>query len=224
MLNVFFRSLILYLVVVLVMRIMGKRQIGQLQPFELVVTLMIAELASIPMQNVGIPLVNGLVPIFALTLAQLALSYITLKSSKARQFICGSPSIVIMNGKINQQELKRLRYNLNDLLEQLRSKDIANVTDVEFAILETGGQLNVIPKSQKRPLVPQDLEVCTNYEGLPHTLVMDGRIQHLNLKKANLDIPWLEEQLKQRGLKAKDVFFASLDTQGTLEIQPKERM
>lgn len=222
MLNVFVRSLVLYIVVVIVMRIMGKRQIGQLQPFELVIAILIAELAAIPMQDIGIPLVNGLIPILALLFAQLIISYATLKSERIRAFVCGSPSIVIENGRINEKELRRLRYNLNDLLEQLRSKNIPNVADVEFAILETGGQLNVIPKSQKRPVTPEDLQIDTDYEAIPITLIMDGHIQHKNLIKAKLDISWLNNQLHSQGIEAKDVFFAYLDSLGNLYIQSKE--
>ncbi|HZK34844.1 MAG TPA: DUF421 domain-containing protein [Bacillota bacterium] len=221
MLVSFVRALILYSVVVFTMRLMGKRQIGQMQPFELVIAIMIAELASVPAQNVGIPLLRGLIPIFALLLAEFTLSYLTLKSERIRVFVCGSPSLLIENGRINYMELQRQRINLNDLLEQLRSKDIPNVADVEFAILETGGQLNVIPKSQKRPVTPYDLDIPTEYEGIPLTLIMDGRIHHRNLKLANLDMPWLYEQLEERRLNAKDVYFASVDSSGQLEIQAR---
>lgn len=222
MLISFVRALILYAFVVLVMRIMGKRQIGQLQPFELVVAIMIADLAAVPMENAGVPLISGLVPIFALLLAQLSLSYITLKSERARALVCGSPSIVIQNGRIDYQELTKQRLNLNDLLEQLRDKNLANVTDVEFAILETTGHLSVIPKSQKRPVTPEDLHLSTPYEGIPLTLIMDGHIHHQNLSKANLDLPWLRSQLEAAVLQAEDVLIASLDTQGRLNIQQKK--
>lgn len=216
MLVMFFRALILYALVVTGIRIMGKRQVGELQPFELVVTIMIAELASVPMENTGTPLLNGIVPILALLLAEVFISYITLKSERARTIVCGSPSIVIQNGKIVQRELARLRYNVNDLLEQLREKNIVNVSDVEFAILETNGQLSVIPKPQKRPVTAEDLNLSTRYEGLPYTLIMDGHIQHKNLAKAGVDINWLLQQLEIRGLKPKDVFFAYLDSQRNL--------
>lgn len=222
MLISFVRALILYAFVVLVMRVMGKRQVGQLQPFELVVAIMIADLAAVPMENAGVPLVSGLVPIFALLLAQLSLSYITLKSERARALICGSPSIVIQNGRIDYQELKKQRLNLNDLLEQLRDKNLANVSDVEFAILETTGHLSVIPKSQKRPVTPEDLHLSTSYEGIPLTLILDGHIHHQNLSKANLDPSWLDSQLQAANLRAEDILFASLDTQGRLDIQQKK--
>ncbi len=222
MLNTFFRALILYIGVVIGMRIMGKRQVGELQPFELVITLMIAEVASVPMQAPGIPLINGLVPAFTLLLSQVLLSYIILKSGRARAIICGTPSIVIRNGKIVQKELARLRFNVNDLLEQLRTNNIVNVSDVEYAILETNGQLTVIPKAQKRPATPEDLNLPTRYEGLPYNLIMDGHIQHKNLTEAGLDIDWLMQQLQVNGLKARDVFYAYLDSQGNLQIEIKE--
>jgi uncharacterized membrane protein YcaP (DUF421 family) len=223
MLNTFFRALLVYIFVVIGMRIMGKRQVGELQPFELVITLMIAEVASVPMQSGGIPLINGLVPIFALLLAQVLLAYITLKSGRARTIICGTPSIVIQNGKIVQKELARLRFNVNDLLEQLRTNNIVNVSDVEYAILETNGQLTVIPRAQKKPVTPEDLKISARYEGLPYNLIMDGHIQHKNLTKAGLDINWLMQQLQINGLKPRDVFYAYLDSQGNLQIEVKEK-
>ncbi|MFA5882197.1 MAG: DUF421 domain-containing protein [Eubacteriales bacterium] len=222
MLIVLVRTLILYGFVVVAMRVMGKRQIGQLQPFELVVTIMLSELAAIPMQNTGIPLINGLTPIITLLVAQVVLSYISLKSERARALICGRPSVLIENGHILEPELERLRYNLSDLMEQLRAKNIRNVSDVEFAILETSGQLSVIPKSQKRPVMPEDMNMPTKYEGLPLTVIMDGHIIHHNLKKMNLDIPWLRQQLKNSGVESlEQVLFANLDTDGKLYYQKK---
>ncbi len=223
MLNITIRTLILYLIIVVVMRIMGKRQIGQLQPFELVVSIMIADLAVIPMEDTGIPLVNGIIPIITLLFAQITLSYISLKSEKARAIFCGMPTIVIHNGKIQEKELKKLRYNLNDLIEQLRAKDIANISDVEFAILETSGSLSVIPKSQKRPVTPEDMNLDTPSEGIPLTLILDGHVNKKNLSKAHMDITWLKDQIRQFGFNdVNQVLFASLDSEGKLFIQGKE--
>ncbi len=222
MLIVLVRTLILYALVVIAMRVMGKRQIGQLQPFELVVTIMLSELAAIPMENPGIPLINGITPILTLLVAQVILSYISLKSERARAIICGRPSVLVENGKILEPELARLRYNLSDLMEQLRAKNIANISDVEFAILETSGQLSVIPKSQKRPVIPEDLNLPTKYEGLPHVLISDGHIMNQNLTKLNLNIGWLTQQLNSQGIgSAEQVLFASLDTEGKLFYQKK---
>ena len=224
MLLTLIRTLILYAGVVVVMRIMGKQEIGQLQPFELVIALMIADLAAIPMANTGVPLVNGLVPILGLLIAQVFLSYASLKSIRFRGILCGTPSILVKNGQIVETELKRNRYNINDLLEQLRVKNITNIADVEFAILETGGQLSVIPKSQKRPLMPEDLQLSTQYEGIPITLIIDGQIIHNNLEMVNLNESWLSGELAKLGIdNHRKVLFASLDTKCKLFYQLKTK-
>lgn len=222
MLIVFFRALILYSLVVVVMRIMGKRQIGQLQPFELVVAIMISELAAVPMQDTAIPLINGIIPILTLLIAQMSLSFISMLSVRARGIICGKPSVLVENGKINEFNLRKEMYTLNDLLEQLRNSNVFNIADVEFAVLETNGQLSIIPKSQKRPINPEDMNVSTKYEGLPLDLIIDGRIMVKNLNKANLDVSWLKNKLNNLGItNLNDVLFASLDTSGNLYYQEK---
>jgi len=204
------------------MRILGKRQIGQLQPFELTIAIMISELASVPMQDSAIPLLNGIIPILTLIIAQIALSFISLKSVRARGLICGKPRVLIENGKIIEENMRKEMYTLNDLLEQLRINNVGNIADVEFAILETNGQLSVIPKSQKRPVTPQDLNISTKYEGLTYDIIIDGKVMSRNLKKINLDEEWLRNKLKSLGVNdVKDVFFASLDTEGNLYYQVK---
>ncbi|NSW89630.1 MAG: DUF421 domain-containing protein [Firmicutes bacterium] len=224
MLIVFIRTLILYFLVVVVMRIMGKRQIGQLQPFELVVAIMISELAAVPMQDTAIPLINGIIPILTLLIAQMLLSFISMLNVWARGVICGTPSILIENGKINEQNLRKEMYTLNDLLEQLRSSNIYNISDVEFAILETNGQLSIIPKSQKRPVNAEDLNISTKYEGLPLDLIIDGRVMIKNLQKANLNTEWLKNELRNFGIdNLNNVLFASLDTNGNLYYQEKSK-
>ncbi|MDI6906564.1 MAG: DUF421 domain-containing protein [Thermoanaerobacterales bacterium] len=222
MLLVLVRTLILFAAVVVVLRLTGKRQVGQLQPFELVVIIMLSELASIPIANTDVPLVNGLVPIFVLLVAQVILSYASLKSLKARAVICGTPSVLVANGKIVEKELARLRYDINDLLEQLRAKNLPNLADVEFAILETNGHLSVVPKSQKRPVCPEDLNLSTGYEGLPTTLIIDGKVLEKNLAGINLDVNWLRSELAKFGIRdLKRVLFAALDTGGKLFYQLK---
>jgi len=220
---VFARTLILYAIVVIVMRIMGKRQIGELQPFELVVAILLSDLAAVPMQNTGIPLVNGIIPILTLLIAQMIMSFVSLKSVKARVIICGRPSILIEKGKINESVLRKEMYTINDLLEQLRSKNIYNVADVEYAILETNGQLSVLPKSQKRPLTPQDMNIPVQYEGLPLVIIIDGHVSWKDLNKAGLNEEWLKSELSKHGINdARDVLFASLDPSGNLFLQRKE--
>jgi len=216
------RTIILFTLVVVALRLMGKRQIGQLQPYELVIIIMISELAAIPMENTGFPLLSGVIPILTLLVAETALSYFSLKNERLRGIVCGRPSVLIQNGKIMEQELARLRYNINDLLEQLRVKNTPNIADVEFAILETNGSLSVIPKSQKRPLNPADLNLPTKYEGIPMTLIIDGYVFKDNLHKVNLNEDWLQAELKKFGIQdLKKVLFASLDTEGNLFYQLK---
>ena len=222
MILVIIRTIILFTTIVVFLRIMGKRQIGQLQPYELVVIIMISELAAIPMQNTGVPIISGLIPIFVLFTAEVFLSYMTLKSEKARGIICGHPSILIERSVIVESELPRIRYNINDLLEQLREKNVTNVADVEYAILETSGQLSVILKSNKRPVQPADLNIAPAYEGLPITLVIDGYVFTENLQKANKDINWLLLELNKSGINnMQEVLFATLNSQGELYYQTK---
>lgn len=223
MLNIFFRSLILYGIVVLIVRVMGKRQIGQLQPFELVIAIMLADLASAPVDDVGVPLIKGVVPIFALAFAQIIISFLSLKSERFRTLIGGSPSILIENGVLQQKKLEQLRINLNDLLEQLRSQNIANIDDVEFAILETNGNLSVFPKVDKKAPTLEDLNIQGKPESIPVTLIMDGQIMYKNLKKAGQDLNWLLGQIKNLGLDRKSVFFAYLDTQNQLKVIAKQK-
>ncbi len=169
----FVRAIILYIVVLIVMRLMGKREIGQLQPFELAIAIMIADLASIPMTETGIPISNGIVPIVGLLVMHLIISTINLKSIKAREAICGKPRILIYRGKIDEKALKKERFTLNELQERLRAKDVVNIGDIEYAILETSGQVTVIEKPNKRKLIPEDLGIMPEYEGLPYDLVVD---------------------------------------------------
>ncbi len=216
------RTLFFYVVVLATMRIMGKREVGELQPFDIVIAILIAELAGDAIVDTKLSVMGGLVTISTLLIAQLSLAYICLKSARARAFISGRPSIIIRDGRIIEAELLRLRYNVSDLLTQLRTKGVPNVSDVEFAILENSGDLTVIPKSQKRPLMPKDMGISTEYEGLPVPLIIDGALYEDNFKEVELDIEWLENELQARGIQEiKDVFFASLDTSGILFVQRK---
>lgn len=218
------RTTILFLLIVVVLRIMGKRQIGKLQPYELVVIIILSELATIPMEDIRIPIISGVVPILTLLFIEVAISYFSMKSERMRGIVCGTPSVLIENGKIVESELRRLRYNINDLLEQLRAKSFPNISDIEFAILETSGEVSVIPKSQKRPLNPADLNIPTKYEGIPMTLIIDGYLFENNLKKINLNSEWLRSELQKFGIyDLKQVLMASLDTEGNLFYQLKTR-
>ena len=223
MIIVFIRGILLYILAVIAVRIMGKGELAEMQPFELVIIIMIAELAVLPLENLGVPLLNGFAAIAALLFMQTLISFITLKSEKARKIICGKPSILINKGKINQSEMKRLRININDLLEQLRIKSYPSINDVEYAILETNGELSIIPKPDKMPVTVGDLNLKTSYEGLPVSVIIDGSIKYDNLKKINLNEDWLKNQLKVKGIKnAKEVLFSFVDANKNIFIHKKD--
>lgn len=217
------RTLILYFLVVLVMRIMGKPQIGQLQPFELVVAIIISELAAVAMADTEVPLLTGIIPIITLTLAQITLAYWSLKSERARAVICGRPSILIEKGRIMESELRRLRMNINDLLEQMRVKNYPNIADVDYVIMEPNGEISIIPKGRARPVVISDLEKRVADPGLPLVLVIDGTIITHNFIKLGLTQERVLSVLKQQGVKdLKDLFFANIDATGKIFWQLKE--
>ena len=213
----------MYIFVLFVTRIMGKREIGQLSPFDLVVAIMIADLAAMPLEDKTIKMHEAVVPIVILAAAEIIFAYITLRNEKARTLISGKSSIVVRDGKVLEGALKELRYNLDDLLSGLREKNVSNIQDVEFAILEGSGRLSVIMKSQARPVTPRDLGITTSYEGLPYPLITDGGIKYKYLSQLGLTISWLKEELKKKGIKdPADVLLASLDTSGELYVIKKE--
>ena len=223
MLIIFLRALILYFLVVVVMRMMGKRQIAQMQPFELVITILIAELAATPMENSSIPLISGVIPILTLLSIQVLVSFISIKSETFREIVCGKPSILISKGKIVQPEVRRLRINMNDLLEQLRSKDYPNLSEVEYAILETNGQLSIIPRADKRQVNVSDLNIEIDKEELPVTLIVDGKLSYKNLNKTGNNEEWIKRELQKHNIsRIEDAFFAFLSTDGIFHAQQKE--
>ena len=223
MLIIFFRAIVLYIIVLVVMRLMGKREIGQLQPFELAIAIMIADLASIPMTDTGVPISNGIVPILGLLVMHLLISTINLKSMKAREIICGKPQILIYRGKIDEKALKKERFTLNELQERLRDKNIVNISDVEYAILETNGQISVIEKPNKRNTIPEDFGINPEYEGLPYDLVVDGKIMTDNLKILGKDYSWLKKEILKFGYKPEEALIVTIDGKGQIFSQRREK-
>ena len=223
MLITFFRAIFLYIVVLIVMRLMGKREIGQLQPFELAISIMIADLAATPMTETGIPITNGIMPILGLLVMHLIISIINIKSSKAREIICGKPSLLIYRGKIDQKVLKKERFTINELEERLRDNNIFNIGDVEYAILETSGQVTVIPKPNKRPATPEDFNIEPKYEGIPYDLVVDGKVEYENLKKIGKNYTWLQKQTEKFGIKPEEALIVTIDGNNNFYCQAIEK-
>ena len=217
------RTIVLYILVLVVMRLMGKREIGQMQPFELAISIMIADLAATPMAETGIPITNGIMPILGLLVMHLVISMINLKSTKAREIICGKPSILIFRGKVDEKVLKRERFTINELEERLRDNNIFNIGDVEYAVLETSGQVTVIPKPNKRPTTPEDFNIEPKYEGIPYDLVVDGKVMYKNLEKLGKNYVWLKKQTEKFGIKPEDALIVTIDGNNQFFCQAKEK-
>lgn len=223
MIVTFFRAILLYIIVLIVMRLMGKREIGQLQPFELAISIMIADLASIPMTDTGVPISNGIIPILGLLVMHLVISVVNLKSIKAREIICGKPRILIYRGKIDEKALKKERFTINELEERLRGNNVVNLGDVEYAILETSGNITVIQKPEKRNTIPEDFNIVPDYEGISYDLVVDGKIMDENLRKLGKNYQWLKKQVEKFNIRPEEALVVTIDGKGQIFCQEKEK-
>jgi len=223
MLATFFRSIIIYIIVLIVMRLMGKREIGQMQPFELAISIMIADLASIPMTDIGIPISNGIIPIMGLLVMHLVISVLNMKSGTLRGLICGKPTILIYRGKIDEEKLRAERLTLNELEEKLRSNNVMNLGDVEYAILETSGDISVIQKPNKRTTTPEDFDIMPEYEGISYDLVIDGKVMQDNLNKLDKSYEWLKKQVEKFGFKPEQALIVTVNGKGDIFCQKKQK-
>ena len=217
------RTVILYFFIVIGIRLMGKRQVGELEPSELVVSLVIADLASVPMQDYGIPLLTGLIPIFVLLSLTMILSVLTMKNIRLRALLCGNPSIIIRSGKIDYLEMRRNRMTVDELLEDLRAKGVTDPSQVNYAVLETNGQLSVLPFASQKPPTACQLGVNTQEQELPTILISDGRLLAENLTQLGYDDAWLQKQLKEKHCtSASNVLLLLADSTGIVYFSPKE--
>ena len=223
MLITFFRAIVLYILILVVMRLMGKREIGQMQPFELAISIMIADLATLPMTETGVPISNGIIPILGLLVMHLTISMLNLKSTKAREIICGKPAILIFRGKVDEKVLKKERFTINELEERLRTNNIFNIGDVEYAVLETSGQVTVIPKPNKRATTPEDFNIEPKYEGIPYDLVVDGKVMYKNLEKLGKNYVWLQKQTEKFGIRPEQALIVTIDGDNQFFCQPLEK-
>jgi uncharacterized membrane protein YcaP (DUF421 family) len=202
---------------------MGKRQIGELEPIELVVAVLISNLASQPLADTGIPLIYGLVPVLTLFCCQVLISYLTLKSIKFRHIICGKPSVLIDNGKIMQAELKKSRISIDELYASLRSKQVTDISTIKHAILETDGSLSVLLYTGDSPATPKQLNITVQENGAPVAVISDGRILSDNLKKMGLNMSWINKQLEaQNAKRISDVYIMTVDGQNNINLVLKE--
>jgi len=219
----YFRTAFLYLVLILSIRMMGKRQIGQMEASEFVVTMLVANLASIPMQDSAIPLYSGLLPILVVLGLELTLSGLILRSVWVRRFFCGKPVILIDNGKILLENLRRTRVTLDELTGHLRQKDVLDIQAVQFAILETDGSLSVFPYPEQRPATAKEAGIQAEKQYLPITIVEDGYVSRENLQKAGKNQTWLEEILKQNQATRQETLLLTVDSNGHVTFMRKEQ-
>jgi len=220
----FIRTIIMYTIVIFVMRIMGKRQIGQLQPYEFVIAIMISDLASLPMQDSAIPLWTGIVPILSLLLLQLCISFCVMKSKKMRGILCGKPCIMIKNGVVIEANLRNQMYTLDDLLEALRLKGFPDVKSVQLAILENNGELSVLPISESQNITRGDMSIKAPSDVVTDIIIggclLEDNLELLNIKKA-----FLMKELLKNGLdKVEDVFYCYVNGAGKIIVQRKESL
>ena len=216
------RTVILYLVLIAGVRLMGKRQVGQMEPSELVVAMLVADLASIPMQNEGLPLYSGVVPIIVVLGLELVLSALSVSSVRLRRLLCGKPVILIENGKLLQANLRKTRITADELTGHLRLKDVLDLNTVQYAILETCGELSVFLYPEHRPATAGEAKIAPEKQGLPVTVIEDGKLLTQNLPHAQKDTHWVFKTLKKHRSTVKDTFLLTVDENGQTLWLPRE--
>ena len=216
------RTVILYIVLIAVVRLMGKRQIGQMEPSEFVVTMLVANLASIPMQDGGIPLYSGFVPIVTVLGLELVLSALSMRSVKLRKILCGKPVILIENGNILQKNLRKTRVTLDELTGHLREKDVLDLKAVQYAILETNGNLSVFPYPKEKPASAKEAGIQVKKQYFPITLISDGKLMGENLKVAQKSKQWVQRVLQERNSSVEQTWLLTVDGSDKIVFYPKE--
>jgi uncharacterized membrane protein YcaP (DUF421 family) len=222
MIITYVRTIILYTVLVAVVRMMGKRQIGEMEPSEFVVTMLLADLAAVPMQDTGIPLLAGVIPIVTVLALELILAALSMRSIRARKLLCGTPVILMENGKILQQNLKKTRLTLDELTELLRNAGHVDLNTIQYAILETNGRLSILPYPKYAPPTAKDMTVHATERELPFTVIADGRLLRHNLHLVGRDEAWLDQTLKKLGCDAEQVYLLTVTPSGTLYFARRE--
>ena len=219
MFALFLRGMLLYILMILTMRALGKRQMGEFQPYEFALTILLADVISSPMESVSTPLLHGLLPVAAMFVVHGVITLGSMKSDRIRAFVSGKPTQVNSRGVIDQKALNDLCLNLSDLLEGLRGAGFLDPKEVGTAVIEANGSISAFASADQRQVKTSEAGVDPGYEGLPMILVMDGRVQKHNLRQAGFDENWLGELLKQRRAPLEKVYLASLDTQGQMLLQ-----
>ncbi len=222
MIILLFRAVILYAVIIFCIRLMGKKQLGELQPSEFVVTIMLSNIATLPIEDVDIPIGAGLVPIFTFVCIDVLFSWLSLRSRKLRRLICGSPKIIISDGTLDQQTMKELRYTVDDIFAALRTQQVFDISDVQLAVVETTGQISVYTKKSRQPVTPDDLGLTADECDPPQLVINDGDIMYGALSALGRDRTWLVDVLAEQKLKPSEVLIMTSDGDENT-IVPKQR-
>ena len=223
MINIVLRTGLLYSLLLLTVRLLGKRQLGEMEPSEFVVSMLLANLATIPMEEPDVPILHGILPIAFVFAAESIIAYISLRSVSVRKFFCGKPVILIENGRISPENLRRTRVNLDELTMHLREKDIFDLSTVKFAILETNGQLSTLLYGKDQPPTAKDLGAQVAESQLPITLISDGRIMEENLSLSGKDLQWLHSELIKRNCPLENAFLLTIDGGGKIYFVPRNK-
>lgn len=231
LITILLRTLFTYFFLLVLLRLMGKRELGKLSVFDVVISIMLAEMAVLAIDQVDRPAIHFYLPMIVIGLLEIAMAYFSLKSKKFRDVIDGSADLIIENGQIREEAMRRNRLNLDDLMVHLRQKNINNLADVEFAILEPTGQMSVFPKESKHPVTREDLRLHppgqvspVTFQGLPIPLIMDGAIREEALRKIGQNKFWLKKEIRKHGIKdVKEISFCSIDSHGVLFIDRKDK-
>ena len=220
--TIFICALILYFVVIFSVRLMGKRQLGELQPSELVITILISNIATLPLEDTAIPLLPGILPILSMVCFEVIISWFSLKSRRLRRVICGSPKIIIRNGQIEQDTMRELRLSIDDLMTALRGNQVFSIEEVQFAIVETTGSVSVYLKKEHQPFTLQDADLHPKTIDPPVTLIADGTLSRNALHSLQKEHSWVAAELQRRKLQEKDVFLLTADRNGICTCIPKQ--
>lgn len=220
---IFVRTLILYISLLISMRLMGKRQLGEMELSEFIVAALIADLAATPLQDIGIPLLNGLVPIITLFCLEVIIAGISLRSLSLRKLLFGTPGMMIQNGKVNIAQMRKNRFTLDELMQELRAQGVTDISQIEYAVLETNGQLSVILSPSAQPVTPEMLGLSAQAQSYPHIVINDGKVLEKNLRLVGRDTRWLSKELSKRGISdVSDVYLMTLGKDGRIHIQLSE--
>lgn len=217
------RTILLYIVIIIAIRIMGKRQISEMQTSELVITLLMSNIASIPMQDTDQSMLSGIIPIMVLLVCEISISYLMLKHTKIRSLICGKPVIIIDNGKIDRDAMIQLRISTEDMYEQLRQKDIFDIKEVAYAIIETNGKLSVMKKPENDTVTVSDMKIRAKEKPLQVSVISDGEISKSSLRYCGFQESYIQKVLKKEGTALSDVFIMTMDKNGSYNIIKKEK-